>query len=151
MKPIFSCNNHCFIIIKVYYFANFWVSLRPLHTHCVLIIFIFLFSIYFNFFLTYFRSCQIPSPSDLISSPSPTVFLLSFSSQYMGVPVYQQPLTLQVSVWLGASSPTEATEGSPARITYPTYCQLLLGYPRSSFSRPTWRASCISLHMCRKA
>jgi hypothetical protein len=37
-----------------------------------------------------------------------------------GPPVYSPTLAHQVSVRLGASSPTEARQGSPARRTYPT-------------------------------
>jgi hypothetical protein len=76
------------------------------------------------------------NPSRLLSS--------ILSSGWVGRPWVSLPtLALQVSVRLGASSPTEARQGRPAR-TCPMYRQQLLGQPLSSCSGPTWRPSCTS-------
>ena len=53
---------------------------------------------------------------------------LPFSSKLVeATPGYPSALAHQVSVVLGTSSPPEVRQGSPARATYPTYSQQLLG------------------------
>jgi hypothetical protein len=44
-----------------------------------------------------------------------------------------------MSVRLGASSPTEARQGSPARRTYPQTGNSLWNSPHSCCLEPTWR------------
>ena len=60
---------------------------------------------------TLLQSFPQPSPSPLIK---------------WGLPEYPPTLTYQVSEGLGASSPIEARQGSPARRTYPMYRLQLL-------------------------
>ena len=66
-------------------------------------------------------------------------------------PLPHTTLAHQVSVRLGASSPTEARQGSPARRTYPTYSNSSCDSPCSSCSGPTWRPSCTSTTRVRRS
>jgi hypothetical protein len=85
----------------------------------------------FNFFFTYslyillISLLLVTTSHNPSSSPSPQHDLV--------LPGYPPNLALQVSVRLGASSPTEARQGSPVRRTHiqnnPTYRQQHLGYP----------------------
>jgi hypothetical protein len=59
-------------------------------------------------------------------------------------PEYLSTLEHQLSAGLGASFPTKARLGSPARRTYPIDRQQLSGKSPIQLSvQPTWRTSCI--------
>jgi len=91
--------------------------------------------------LIHFTSCSLPPPiHPLPQSFPPTPYLPPFSSEQGA-----GQLAHQVSMKQGASSPTEARQGSPARRTYPTYKQQLLGQPLLQLFRTHIK---MKLHIC---
>ena len=82
---------------------------------------------------TLLQSFPQPSPSPLIK---------------WGLPEYPPTLTYQVSEGLGASSPIEARQGSPAIRTYPMYRQRLLGHPPLQLFAIHEDQAVHLLHMC---
>lgn len=86
-----------------------------------------------------------PAPSHLLPQSFPFPFSSGRVESHVGIPT--TTLALQVSAQLSASSPTEATQDSPSRRTYPTHRQQLLGLPPSHFQ--FFRIHMITkLHIC---
>jgi hypothetical protein len=130
------------------YSFNFWYSHLNLFFYLLCSLYFFILSLHCVFLYQYFfqfnsfnwgfcfvlfcffhfTSCSL----SLSWSSPPTIlsqFPYPFFSEWVGTCPLDIPstLTLQASTRLGASSPTEAGQGSPAKRTYPTYRQQLLG------------------------
>jgi hypothetical protein len=96
--------------------------------HSMLCLHVFFLSPFFFIIhlLIHFTSYSVPFSSHNSFPQTPP---LSF--EHVGTPwVFFPTLAHQVSVRLGTSSPIEARQGSPARRTYLTYRQQLLGRPQ---------------------
>jgi hypothetical protein len=107
-------------------------------------------------FNVFFLSCSlyIPLTAFLLVTPShnPSPSPFPFSSGLVGPLQYppQSNLALYVSDRLGASSPTEIRQSSPARKTYPRYRQQLLGIvPVPVVGNPHEDQAAHLLHMSR--
>ena len=99
----------------------------------ILSIYLFIYSLYIPI--------EAPHPTAPLSSQSP--ILLSFTSEKMEAPPGYQPTQApQVFVALGTSSPTEARQSRPVRVTGFT------GRQQSQTKPPQDKAAHL-LHMCR--
>jgi hypothetical protein len=79
-------------------------------------------------FFAYSRYIPLTAPFPVTTSHNLSPIPLSFFFECVGPPGYPSlTLALQVSVRIGASSPTEARQGSPARRTYLTDRQQFWG------------------------
>jgi hypothetical protein len=81
---------------------------------------------FFVFFPHSLKSHTCPPPDHSIPQSSPTIPLPFPSEQVRALLDIPTPWHI-LSMRLGTSSPTEARQGSPARRTYPTYRQQVLG------------------------
>jgi hypothetical protein len=135
LASLCSCVHMCTQLCTHTKITKAWISLlkgRNKYTNWILYAreVSFFFNIFIHSFIYFTYSLYIPLTALLLVtlSHNPSPIPHPFFSEQVGVPMGTPPtLALQDSSRLGASSPTEARQDSPASRIHPTYRQQLLG------------------------